>query len=261
MSEENQERVDEVLRHYSPAAKLQLVGAGLFWVNAALSLSILFLEMLSSLLQSLIPSVFITSVLIQFVVSQLNRFYLIPKAERMRREQMLSDAFGTPLSHDKTSLYYNNDYSPSIKRLGANTMENALFSSEVAAKMLVSKRLLIGLYLVAWVLVFSSQNINLDIIIWITQIVFSGEIIVQWLSLEVLRIRQERTYEKLHTHFLHEIGGNSQRAIATILDSFVAYEAAKSSASYLLSTRVFNELNPRLTRKWEQVRSELKMNL
>lgn len=260
MSGENQERVDEVSRYYSPATKLEFIGAGLFWVNAFLSLSILFSETLPPLLQILTPQVFIASVLIQFVVSQINRFYLIPKAERIRREQMLSDAFGTPLSHDKTTLYYNNDYSPSIKRLGANTMENALFSSEVAAKMLGSKRLFISAYLVAWVFVFSFQNADLNIIIWITQIIFSGEIIIQWLSLEVLRIRQERTYEKLHTHFLHEIGGNSQRAISTILDSFVAYESAKSSASYLLSTKVFNELNPKLTKKWEQVRSELKMN-
>ncbi len=260
MNTGNFKRIDEVSRYYCPAAKLELIGAVLFWINALLSLTILFSEILPSLLQSLIPSAFIVSVLIQFVVSQLNRFYLIPKAERMRREQMLSDAFGTPLSHDKTSLYYNNDYSPSVKRLGANTMENALFSSEVAAKMLVSKRLLVGIYLVIWVLLFSFRDIDLDLIIWVTQLVFSGEIIVQWLNLEVLRFRQERTYEKLHAHFLHEIGGDSQRAIATILDSFVAYEAAKSSASYLLSTKVFNELNSELTQKWEQVRSELKMN-
>lgn len=260
MSRENQERIDEVSLHYSHAVKLDVIGTLLFWVNVTLSLSILFSERLPLLLQNIIPSVFLIFVLIQFVVSQTNRFYLIPKAERIRREQMLSDAFGTPLSHDKTSLYYNNDYSPSIKRLGANTMENALFSSEVAAKMLVSKRGLVGVYLVVWMFVFSLRNISLDVMIWITQIVFSGEIIIQWLSLEVLHFRQERTYEKLHTHFLHEIGGNSQKAVATILDSFVAYETAKSSASYLLSTKVFDELNPELTKKWEKVRSELKMN-
>jgi hypothetical protein len=257
----NVERVDEVSRYYSPAIKLELIGRGLFWLNVSLSLSIIFSEILPSLLQSAIPSVFITSVLIQFFISQVNRFYLIPKAERMRREQMLSDAFGTPISHDKTSLYYNNDYSPSIKRLGANTMENALFSSGVAAEMLVSKRLLIGAYLIIWTLAFSFKNVDLNVIIWITQIIFSGEIVVQWMSLEILRIRQERTYEKLHAHFLHEVGGSSQRAIATILDSFVAYESAKSSASYLLSTKVFNNLNPTLTVKWKKVRSELKMDL
>ena len=260
MNDETMERVDEVSQHYNPAVKLEFIGAFLFWLNASFSLSILFLAVLPSLLQSIIPVVFVTTVLIQFVLSQVNRFYLIPKAERMRREQMLTDAFDAPLSHEKTSLYYNNSYSPSIQRLGANTMENALFSKEVAAKMLVSKRLLIGVYLVIWLLIFSFRNVDLDLIVWITQLVFSGEIIVQWLNLEVLRIRQERTYEKLHSHFLHEIGCESQRAIATILASFVAYEAAKSSASYLLSSKVFNKLNPEITRKWEQVRTELKMN-
>jgi hypothetical protein len=259
MSEESQERVDEVSRYYSQAAQLELIGTCFFWINAFLSLSVIFSEALPSTLQSLIPLIFISFVLIQFVISQINRFYLIPQAERMRRKQMLSNAFSTPLSHDKTSLYYNNDYPPSIKRLGANIMENALFSSEVVAKILVLKRRCIGVYLVIWwVLAFSSAS--LDVIIWIIQIIFSSEIIVQWFSLEILHRRQKHIYEELHTHFLHKTGDNSPGAIATILDSFASYESAKSSASCLLSTKVFNKLNPKLTKKWEQVRNELKMN-
>ena len=173
---------------------------------------------------------------------------------------MLSDSFGTPLSHDKTVLYYNNNYAPSINRLGANTMENAFFSSEVAEKMLIKKRALVSVYIASWIFLFSFRDTDLNIMIWITQIVFSGEIIVQWFSLEALRTRQERTYERLHTHFLHKIGSDSGREIATILDAFVAYETAKSSSSCLLSSKVFYKLNPSLTKKWEQIRNELDMD-
>ncbi len=98
------------------------------------------------------------------------------------------------------------------------------------------------------------------LLIWITQLVFSGEIIAQWLSLEVLHSRYERTYEQLQMHFLHETGADSHRAIAAILGVFVDYEAAKSAAGLLLSTKIFEEINPGLTRKWEQIKNELKMN-
>jgi hypothetical protein len=100
-------------------------------------------------------------VMIHFVLSQIDRFYLIPKAERMRRKQMISDAFGTTLSHEKTSLYYNNEYSPSFKRLGANTMENSLFSKEVVAIMLCPRRIITGCYIVVWILAFTLRNNNL----------------------------------------------------------------------------------------------------
>ncbi|WP_410474766.1 hypothetical protein [Guyparkeria sp. TX1] len=260
MTDEKNKRIDEVSRYYRSAARLEFLVAGLFWVNALLSLIILFSEGLPVLWRESLPILFILTVLVQFVASQVNRFYLIPRAEQLRRKQMLSDSFGAPLSHDKTELYYNNSYSPSIKRLGANTMENAFFSSEVAGEMLISKRAMVVLYMVLWVFLFSFRDTGLGVMIWITQIVFSGEIIAQWLSLEILRSRQERTYERLHTCFLHKIGSDSAKGIATILDSFVSYETAKSSSSCLLSSKVFHKLNPSLTRKWEQIRKDLGMD-
>ncbi len=253
-------RVDEVSQYYKPAAQIGFVIFLLFWVTALLSLCMPFSEKLGVHFQNILQSVFIVFVIAHFATSQINRFYLIPRAERMRRKQMISDAFGTNLSHDKTSLYYNNEYLPSVNRLGANTIENALFSKEVVASMLCSKRIITSGYVAIWVLAFALRHNNLEILTWITQIVFSGAIIAQWMNLEVLRFRHENTYEQLHSHFLHEISENSPRAVATILDAFVAYESAKSSAGCLLSSKVFNKLNPEITKKWDQIRQELNMN-
>lgn len=173
---------------------------------------------------------------------------------------MLSNAFGAPLSHDKTHLYYNNNYLPSLKRLGANTMENALFSSEVSARMLSSERKYIVLYLASWVILFSLRNVDLNVVILTTQIVFSGEIIAQWLSLEVLRFRQERVYDMLHAYFLNQNESDSPKEFASIIDLVVEYETAKSSTSCLLSSTVFAAINSEVTRKWEKVRIDLNMS-
>ena len=126
--------------------------------------------------------------------------------------------------------------------------------------MLCRSRVITAGYLIAWIVAFALRHNDLDLLIWITQLVFSGEIIAQWLSLEVLHFRYERTYEQLHAHFLQEAGGSSQKAIATILDAFVEYESAKSAAGLLLPTKIFNQINPALTVKWEQIRKDLKMN-
>jgi hypothetical protein len=253
-------RVDDVGKHYVPIARLGKGTGALFWIIAVLSLSMPYTQsVLGAAPHAALRSVFLVLVIVHFTLSQVSRLYLIPKAERMRRKQLLSDAFGTRLTHDRTSLYYNNEYSPSVERLGANTMENALFSKEVAGKMLDHKRWTVGLYLVAWLLAFALRHDNLGLIAWITQLVFSGEIVAGWLKLECLHFRHERTYDQLHAHFLHGIGGNEPRAIADVLDAFVAYESAKASAGALLSSKIFDEINPELTRKWEQIKKDLGM--
>ncbi|MDY0281202.1 MAG: hypothetical protein RBR35_11650 [Salinivirgaceae bacterium] len=233
----------------------------LFWVIAVTSLSMPYAQtILSPANQSALRSCFVVLVLIHFVLSLLSRLYLVPQAERMRRKQLLSDAFDTRLTHERTSLYYNNEYSPSVERLGASVMENAMFGKETAARMLARKRKIIGLYLTVWFLAFALRHNNLELITWITQLVFSGEIVAGWLKLECLRFRHERTYEQLHSHFLHGIGVDQPRGIANVLDAFAAYESAKASAGALLSTKIFNQLNDGLTSKWEQIRIDLKMH-
>ncbi len=260
MTETHPPRVDEVAKYYKPTRALATIRTSLFWSSATLSLMIPYAgSLLGSTLQSVLQAVFLVLVVVYFVLSQVIRFGFVPRAERMRRMQLLSDSFGAPLSHDRTSLYYNNQYSPSMQRLGANTMENAFFSKEIAAKMLARKRLLTGGYLIAWLVAFALRHDNLALLTWITQLVFSGEILTEWLKLEILRIHHERTFEQLHSHFLQEIGTDSPRAIAEVLDAFVAYEATKSTAGILLSTKLFQQLNPILTTQWEQIKRDLKM--
>lgn len=262
MSNTNKKRVDEVARYYKPVSIINIFTDYLFWINAVLSFSMPYTEsVLSNKCHDILKSLFIFFVLIYFVLSQISRFYLAPKAERMRRKQMLSDAFGTAMSHDRTLLYYNNNYSPSVIRLGANTMENALFSKEIATSMLIKKRSITAFYAIIWILAITLRHNNLEILTWITQLVFSGEIVASWIKLEMLRFRHERVYNQLHDHFHHSIGQETSNAKANIIDAFVAYESAKSAAGILLSTKVFNRLNPDLSKKWDQIRSDLNMDI
>jgi hypothetical protein len=260
MSNDKQARVDEVSKYYKPAARTEVIVTYLFWLTAGISLFMPYSAIFSTTIQSILSGVFIFFVVIHFSISQLLIFYLVPKAERKRRQQMLSDAFGTPLSHDKTLLYYNNNYSPSLVRLGANIMENSLFSKEIAAEMLVKSRFITSIYISAWLLFFVLRYDDINLLVGLTQLVFSSAIITQWLNLEILRYRHEKTFDQLHMHFLNKMGGDSQKAIAIVLDSFASYEAAKAASGRMLSSKVFFKLNPSLTQKWLQIRQELNMD-
>ncbi|MBD1892919.1 hypothetical protein [Coleofasciculus sp. FACHB-SPT9] len=77
------------------------------------------------------------------------------------------------------------------------------------------------------------------------------------MSLEILRFSCEQVYEELYSHFLHKLGQDSFPSAANVLDAFVNYEAAKSSAGILLSTNDFNKLNPFLSKQWEEICNKL----
>ena len=260
MSQNSVERVDDVSRYYEPIQKLGKCTGCLFWLIAILSFSIPYITPeFNTIVASKVQPAYICLVLLYFVLSQISRFYLLPRAERKRRKQLLSNSFGAPLSHDRTDLYYNNDYAPTFLRLGANTMENAFFSKEIAGRMLVSKRVITLAYMMLWVFLFAMPESNPETLMWITQLVFSTEVLIQWLTLELLRIAYKNTYDELHSLYLNEIHGEPPKAIATILDSFTAYESAKHSAGFLLSSKVFFKMNDELTEKWNQIREDLEM--
>jgi hypothetical protein len=255
------ERKDDINKYYLPVEQLELILSSLFWIIAAITLSLLYINKLPAFAKEEILHIFlIILIALHFVFSQVQRFYLIPRAEDFRRKQFISDSLGTHLTHDKTVLYYNNNFPPSINRLGANTMENSFFSKEIASAMLFSKRLITLFYIIVWLFAISSRDTNFDLLTWITQILFSGEIITQWIKLEISRFKYENIYNQLHKHFLHKTGDTTPESIASILDIFVTYESEKLAAGIKLSSKFFYKLNPSLTKKWEKIRTELKMN-
>lgn len=253
------ERIDEVSKYYLSSRYLDLVITVLFWITAILSLLILCGTKAVTPFQGVIKTAYIILVISLFLTSVILGLYLIPLAERKRRRQMLSDAFGTPLVQEKTQLYYNNDFAPSISRLGANVMENSLFSKEVASHMLLPTRWIVGAYLLVWLIIFTVRQSDLDVLLTVTQIVFSGTIVVRWLQLEFLRYRHDQTYEALYNHFLSG-HGQSPKSVATILDAFAYYETTKASSGIILSSKVFHKINEEFTSKWQNIRAELKIH-
>lgn len=251
-------RVDEIEKYYQSALNADKAVFYLFWIIAVISLLIPYVCKLHPNVEEVIKTFYILLVLVHFATSLILGMYLIPLAEKKRRKQLISNALGTPLVQEKTELYYNNDFPPSILRLGANIMENCLFSREVATQMLIPIRWIVGIYTLAWVMLFTLRQSNLDILLWVTQLVFSSAIIMRWLQLELLRHRHDLNFESLYNHYLNGQQGNA-KSTAIILDAFANYESTKSSAGIMLSSKVFHKINSELTLKWQQLRGELKM--
>lgn len=260
MTNTNQARVDEVSRYYDSTKILGKINNILFWVNAILALAIPYSSKLISTQAAEITQVFfLASVLVYFGISQYLSLYAFPKAGRKRRTHMISNSLGVNLTTDTTNLYYNNESEPSIKRLGLNTMENALFSKEILARMLNTKRLAIAAYLIALVVILAIRSSDIELKIAIAQLVFSGEIFVGWLKLELLRGRCEEVYKDLFNYFRQHPEQNNPNETATLLNAFMDYETAKSEAGVSLSSKVYSQINPSLSIKWDKIRSDFSL--
>lgn len=253
-------RIDSIEKYYNSIETFEKILIPIFFVTVFLS----FTPLLSKEIQAffdkkILTTLFAISTVLYFVISQYLRFVAIPQAERMRRKQLLSNAYNTPLIHERTHLYYNNDYTPSTQRLGANILENALFSKTITKKMLKNTRLISILFILVWMGMVIYKNSDFDFVMSITQLVFSGSIVINWINLEILNHRFSQVYTQMYNHFLYDIGDQSINGTAAILDAFTEYESAKASAGVKLNSKIFFELNPVVTQEWEEIKQTLHM--
>lgn len=258
MNEEDQ-RIDEVNKHYRPVQILSNFSNALFYIGVFLSIAIPFLSEDQPFLSSIVPVIFFVVVFCHAIIVNSNAYYFIPFAERQRRKQLLSDSLGIPLTIEETNKYYNNKLDPNILKLGANLMENSFFGKHVCERMLVKERTKIFLYAVAWLFVTIYRGSDLGLILALSHFLFASEILFGWVKLEILRIRNERVYESLYSLYLGQPQTPVPLVEAGVLDAFAEYEAAKASAAIKLSTNIFNKMNQELTQQWERVRVNLKV--
>lgn len=255
------ERIDELEKHYSPIASCDSWAKVAFFVSAMLSIVILYPNFLPySFLENWVKIVFILSVIIHSGLVHFNGFYLIPRADSSRRKQLLSDSFGIPLTPEKTQLYYNNEISPSVLKLGGNVMENSFFAKHVCNRMAYKERIKVLFYAFIWLTAIFNRSTDLGLLLTLTQVLFSSEIVIQWLKIEVLRSRNETIYDKLYSLFLNKGSSKAPNLTAGILDAFAYYEASKASASIKQSTKIFNRLNPTLTKQWKEIKIQLSLD-
>ena len=251
-------RIDELNKYYKPIGIIDKCAKILFWICSIISILIFSLKGdTSNWLQQSSDIGFIISVLTYSILSNYNSFFLIPSVEKIRRKQLISDALKVPLTPEITKNYYNNELFPSITRLGVCVLENTYFAKKVCKEMLKFERIRVFIYFILWFIVVCIRQVDTGLLIILTQILFSGEVIFYWLRLELLCHKNEVIHESLYNHFLSYKTTIDDVKTAKILDCFVSYECAKSNASIKQSSKIFDKINPQLSSEWESIKEKL----
>lgn len=251
------EKVDPIRkRYYSQLETAEAWANRLFYLTAALSLAVLIGPLKEwPPLYSTLQIGFLALTIVGFVLGQMIRLYFMPRAEKKRREDLVSDGLGVALTHERTSGYYNNEETEPFRRLGMDVLENTFHSKDTALEMCKWERVRIGIYALLWFLLIVNRTIAIDWIIVAAQALFSEQLIARWLRLEWLRIEVEKLYDALLRVFQSVHAPEMLRAL--VIEDLTGYEAAKARAGVTLSAKIFTRRNRELSEEWKKVKQTI----
>jgi hypothetical protein len=257
------ERFDSLDKHYEVIDKLNSILSWLFWINAALSIAVFFVDEILEV-KNIFLFVFIITTSIYFIIDNYLSIFKIPSIEDKRRVHLLAESFGVPLDNEKTNLYYNNNLEPSLLKLGAHIFENVLCSKRVTHEMVKRERIKVGMFLIVFLVALLLRTTQMELLSILAQTLFASTLITAYIKLEVLCLKHKSIYDCLYDIFLlhkkQDTQENDDKMSAKLLDCFVKYEAAKAYSGVKQNTEIFFKFKDELTQEWEEIKQKLKID-
>lgn len=243
----NNKRNDEVSELYDITNKLSSIGDILFRINVALTFSLLF----NFKYRNIVIIVSIVLTIAYVVIININEMYFYNHAENERRKSLLKESFNTPITLKETNKYYNNKERPSIEKLGLNSYESVFFTKKVVENM-ISKDLLKIIILIVVYIVLMIKLENLDILLIITQTLFSSEFIFYFVKLIHYKFQLEKISDEFQNIFFITKRNDKNRDIL-IIDSVMEYECLKSYCKISTSSKIFYDNNEKWSKEWKDI--------
>lgn len=252
-------RSDPIRQNYYGAVELaDRVSNWMFYTGAILSGASLLADKTSyPLTADWISIAFAISVSALFVVGLASRLYWTPRAESKRRQDFITSAYRVNLTHEKTDGYYNNNFDVPIKRIAAQLLENSHFSKAITLCMAKGERTRIVVYSALWLICLLNRRTDMDVVLVVSQVVFSEQVLARWVRLEWLRMQCEKTFDEGYR--LLQLNPAAARFYPMTLEALLTYETAKSNAAITLSSKIFDEMNPALSVEWDAIKAALKI--
>lgn len=247
MSTERKDDVDEL---YRAASNVSIAATTAFVISIVCSIIMLINS--EGVFGRIIKITAIISTIAYVILANLHDMLFFYRAESERRKVLISNALGIEASSSETNLYYNNPEEQSVVRLGVNSYESAFFTKKIIAKMLISRGVgglaVIGLYIA--LLLLSS---NLDVIVLVTQTLFSGEILIGIIKLIFYYFKLNAVLKEFYGILIKSRVSSRKELDALLLDAVMDYECLKSYCQIAISSRVFGKYNVQWSKEWKKL--------
>lgn len=246
------ERKDEIQELYDRCNKITNYADLLFLVNMVISFILIFNFKYRDAF--IIISLILTIVYV--VLVNINEMYFSNLAENERRKSLLKESFDVNTTLRETNKYYNNESQPSIEKLGLNCYESAFFTKKVVDKMLPKNIIKISIFIIIYIVLMIKLK-NMDLLLVITQTLFSAEIIFSFIKLCYFKFQLDKVCNKFQNIFLI-IGLKNKDVNVLILDATMDYECLKSYCKISTSSKIFFENNNQWSKEWQKLLNKIK---
>ena len=188
--------------------------------------------------------------IIYITISGYTDIILKNKAENELRKTMISNSFNINITTTKSEGYYTNRVEPSIKRLGVNNFESVLYTSKITEKMILKKVMKTLFIVVMWIIAIT-QIENIEIIVLLTQIIFSADILLDLIKILYYHINVKILYNNFYKIFVTD--GYQEKDIPIIVEYVMEYECIKSYSHIVLPNSIFIKEKEELEKLWNQI--------
>lgn len=171
-------------------------------------------------------------------------------AENERRKTLLANSFDANITEKKTNGYYNNEEKKSLKKMGINSFESVLFSRNNSKIMIKNNALKFIFEILIWLIIILIVK-DKNIILCVTQCIFSTELLVNYLKLVYFYLKVNKIYGEFYKIFITE--GYSKKLETITLQYVFEYECLKNYSHILLSQRNFENNNVSWSNEWDNL--------
>lgn len=248
----NIKRKDDIQELYDRCDSIISFSNLLFIINIALSFVLLFSFKGRDIF--VIISLIFTIAYVTLV--NINEIYFSNLAENERRKSLLKESFGVNTTIKETKNYYNNNEKKSIKKLGLNCYESSWYTKKIVDKMLPTSIMKVCLLIVIY-LVLMIKLKNIDVLLIITQTLFSAEILFSFIKLCYYKFQLDKINKEFENIFFVLTSENNS-SNTMILDATMDYECLKSYCKISISSKIFFKNNKSWSKEWKNLLKKIK---
>lgn len=201
-----------------------------------------------------------TVLILLYAILKFGINYIIFHSSFNKRADFIDHSFGTSYSTDRSNKYYNNDtVETGILRMGANSFESCFFTYKLSIKSLHSKWI-INLAMIVFIISVALQGFNtvLSMVIQLTLPIF---LISDAINHSVFCLRMKNILDSFCRLYNDLIGESDvKKKEPEIILIVLNYETTLATFNLLVSEKIYNRYNPKLSEDWEKIKMQYKLN-
>jgi len=197
--------------------------------------------------------------MIGYLIIKLVAKILFHNVEKLKRNDLIDNAFGTNYSDENTTEYYNNDDTEfGIKKLALNSYESSFHTENTLKLMLYKNLITLVIFSIPFFLSIFSKG-GSDIVRMLFEISIPLTLISEFVVLFVYFLNVTSINERFKIEFTNlENEKISEADIPKLLIPVMEYYSIKSWANTNLDSKIFMANNDIISKKWNERKEKLK---